>query len=119
MIFGFTLFSDSKDGGIPILFRPETGTIRLGNTEAPFSIADLPPGEDIDLRIFIDKYLVEVFVNERQALVVSYANFQNKNNLSAFTVGKPITINKLKIWKLNPTNQGFREAQVNQIWKPE
>lgn len=118
-IFGFTLFSDSKDGGIPILFRPETGTIRLGNTEAPFSIADLPPGEDIDLRIFIDKYLVEVFVNERQALVASYANFQNKNNLSAFTVGKPITINKLEIWKLNPTNQGFREAQVNQIWKPE
>ena len=60
-----------------------------------------------------------MFVNERQALVASYADYQNKNNLSAFTVGKPITINKLEIWKLKSTNQGFREAQVNQMWKPE
>ena len=118
-IFGFTVFSDGKGGGLPILFRPETGTLRLGNTEAPFSIADLPPGEDIDLRIFIDKYLVEVFVNDRQAMVASYGDYRNKNNLSAFTVGAPITLKKLEIWKLHPTNQGFREAQINQIWKPE
>jgi len=52
-------------------------------------------------------------------MVASYADYQNKNNLSAFTVGAPITLKKLEIWKLKPTNQGFREAQVNQIWKPE
>jgi sucrose-6-phosphate hydrolase SacC (GH32 family) len=62
-LFGFTLFSDGKGGGLPILFRPENSTLRVGTTEAPFSIADLPKGEDVELRIFIDKYLVEVFAN--------------------------------------------------------
>lgn len=63
--FGLTLFSDGKGGGLPILIRPDTRTLRLGNTEAPFAVADLPHGEDLTLRIFIDKYLVEVFANDR------------------------------------------------------
>jgi beta-fructofuranosidase len=53
-LFGFTLFSNGKGGGLPILFRPENGTLRVGTTEAPFSIADLPKGEDVELRILID-----------------------------------------------------------------
>ena len=66
--FGFRLFGDGKTGGLPIILRPETGTIRVGTTEAPFAVADLPAGEDVELRIFVDKYLVEVFANGRQAL---------------------------------------------------
>jgi hypothetical protein len=31
----------------------------------------------------------------------------------------PTTIRKLEIWKLHPTNQGFREAQNNPIWEPD
>jgi sucrose-6-phosphate hydrolase SacC (GH32 family) len=100
------------------LFRPETGTLRVGTTEAPFSIADLPKGEDVELRIFIDKYLVEVFANDRQAMVASHAAYRGKPDLNAFTVGAPTTIKKLEIWKLQPTNQGFREAQKNRIWEP-
>jgi sucrose-6-phosphate hydrolase SacC (GH32 family) len=101
------------------LFRPETGTLRVGTTEAPFSIADLPKGEDVELRIFIDKYLVEVFANDRQAMVASHAAYRGKPDLNAFTVGAPTTIKKLEIWKLQPTNQGFREAQKNRIWEPD
>ena len=118
-LFGFTLFSDGKGGGLPILFRPETGTLRVGTTEASFSIADLPKGEDVELRIFIDKYLVEIFANDRQAMVVSHAAYSGKPDLNAFTVGVPTTIKKLEIWKLQPTNQGFREAQKNRIWEPK
>ena len=118
-LFGFTLFSDGKGGGLPILFRPETGTLRVGTTEAPFSIADLPKGEDVELRIFIDKYLVEVFANDRQAMVASHADYLGKPDLNAFTVGAPTTIKKFEIWKLKPTNQGFREAQKNHIWEPD
>jgi sucrose-6-phosphate hydrolase SacC (GH32 family) len=118
-LFGFTLFSDGKGGGLPILFRPENSTLRLGSAEAPFSIADLPAGEDLELRIFIDKYLVEVFANGRQAMVASYNDYIGKSDLNAFTVGAPTTIKKLEIWKLKPTNQGFREAQKNHIWEPD
>jgi sucrose-6-phosphate hydrolase SacC (GH32 family) len=91
----------------------------VGDAEAPFSIADLPAGEDIDLRIFVDKYLVEVFVNDRQALVATYSAYQDKPDLKAFTVGAPTTIAKLDIWKLKPTNQGFFDAQKNRVWEPE
>jgi beta-fructofuranosidase len=118
-LFGFTLFSDGNGGGLPILFRPESGTLRVGTTEAHFSIAGLPKGEDVELRIFIDKYLVEVFANDRQAMVASHADYSGKLDLNAFTVGAPTTIKKLEIWKLQPTNQGFREAQKNPIWEPD
>ena len=118
-LFGFTLFSDGKGGGLPILFRPENGTLRLGTTEAPFSIADLPKGADVELRIFIDKYLVEVFANDRQAMLAEYADYRGKPDLNAFSVGAPTTLKQVEIWKLKLTNQGFREAQKNRKWEPE
>ncbi|OFY00429.1 MAG: hypothetical protein A2X05_07675 [Bacteroidetes bacterium GWE2_41_25] len=117
--FGFTLFSDGKGGGLPILIRPETSTLRVGIVEAPFAVADLPGDEDVQLRIFIDKYLVEVFANDRQAIVAAYMNYQSNNGLDAYTFGAPTTIKKLEIWKLKPANQGFFEAQKSKIWEPD
>ena len=55
--------------------RAESGTLRLGTTEAPFSIANLPAGEDVVLRIFIDKYLVEVFANDHVRTAVNRAYY--------------------------------------------
>ena len=66
-----SLFSDGAGGGLPIMLT-KTGGLRLGSSEAPFSLADLPADEDIDLRIFIDKHVVEVFANDRQALLSNY-----------------------------------------------
>ena len=118
-LFGFTVFSDGKGGGLPVLFRPENSTLRIGTTEAPFSIAELPKGEDVEVRIFIDKYLVEVFANDRQAVIASYAQYLGKPDLAAFSVGVPTALKKIEIWKLKPTNQGFREAQKNRNWEPD
>ena len=55
--FGFRLFAGGDDEGLLVLIRPESGTICLGETEVPFAVADLPEGEDVELRIFVDKYL--------------------------------------------------------------
>ena len=71
-LFGFSLFSDGSGGGLPVVLRPETGGLRLGSSEAPFSLADLPAGEDLELRIFIDKHVVEIFANDRQAILSNY-----------------------------------------------
>lgn len=117
-LFGFVLFPGENGSGLPILFRPETGTLRIGTAEAPFAIANLPPGEDVDLRIFVDKYLVEVFANGRQALVASCAGYRGKADLNAFTVGAPTTVKKLEVWALKPTNEGFLAAQQSRIWEP-
>ena len=118
-LFGFTLFGDGKGGGLPILFRPETGALRVGTAEAPFAVADLPEGEDVDLRIYVDKYLVEVFVNDRQALVASYADHQGRRDIAAFTVGEALTLKRTEVWKLKPTDGGFREAQNVRCWEPD
>ena len=108
----------TADGGLSIVFRPETGTLRVGTTEAPFAVADLPDDEDVELRIFIDKYLVEVFVNDRQALLGVHLDCTGNQGLDAFTVGTKTTITQLDIWHLNPTNQGFLDAQKNRVWEP-
>jgi beta-fructofuranosidase len=117
-IFGIVVFSDGEGGGLPIIIRPETGTLRVGTTDAPFAVADLPEDEDVELRIFIDKYLVEVFANDRQAVLHDCMG-RRGTRLDAFTVGIPTTIKSIEIWKLRPTNQGFLDAQRNPVWEPE
>ncbi len=122
--FGLLLFADDDHEGLPVLLRPETGTICAGATEAPFAVADLPPGEDLELRIFVDKYLVEVFVNGRQALLTVFTAYRDAGSeLRAYLFGSrgrtpPLTLRTVEIWKLRPTNQGFFEARASRIWEP-
>jgi sucrose-6-phosphate hydrolase SacC (GH32 family) len=118
-LFGLVLFADDADGGLPIILRPDTGTLRVGTTDAPFAVADLPPGEDLDLRVFVDNYVVEVFANDRQAVFATYPDYRGKTGVDAFMVGAPTTIKTLAMWQLKPTNQGFLEAQKNRIWEPD
>ena len=115
--FGFQIFADQNHLGLPVMLHPETATFRLGDTEAPFAVADLPADEDLELRIFIDKYLVEVFVNDRQAVVAAYMDYQAANGLHGYTFGIATTIKKIEIWRLKSTNQGFFEARQNRIWE--
>lgn len=117
-LFGFALFGDGEGGGLPIIFRPETGTLRVGATEAPFAVAELSEDEDVELRIFVDSYLVEVFVSDRQALVSVHMDSTGELGLDAFSVGSETTISRLDVWKMKPTNQGFHDAQSNRIWEP-
>lgn len=118
-LFGFVLFGDADGGGLPILLRPETGTLRVGTTEAPFAAADLPAGEDVELRVFVDKFLVEVFANARQAVLAVHMDHVGKKGLDGFTVGASTAITRLDIWKLSSANQGFLEAQVHRVWEPD
>jgi sucrose-6-phosphate hydrolase SacC (GH32 family) len=116
--FGLQLFADETHDGLPILLHPETGMLRVGTTEAPFAVADLPPGEDVELRIFIDKYLVEVFANGRQAVVTAYMDYRAANGLRLYSYGGPTTIKTVEIRQLKATNEGFFAARESRIWEP-
>lgn len=118
-LFGVVLFSDGKGGGLPVMLRPETGTLRVGTAEAPFAVADLPPGQPVELRIFIDRYLVEVFANDRQALVAADVGPRNGRGLDAFCVGAETAFRSVELWTIRPTNQGFLEARKNHVWEPK
>jgi len=39
---GFHLFAGEESEGLPVLIRPESGTICVGEVEAPFAVSDLP-----------------------------------------------------------------------------
>jgi len=122
--FGVLLFAGEDSEPLPVLGRPESGTICVGDAEAPFAVRDLPEGEDVDLRIFVDKYLVEVFVNGRKAALNAYMGYRNGGTaLKAYRFGGRDTtamkIRKIEIWKLKPTNQGFLEARQSRIWAPD
>lgn len=114
--FSIQLFADADHPGLPIMLRPESGTLRVGATEAPFAVAELPDGEDLVLRIFIDKYLVEVFANDRQAAVAACMDYQSATGLNFYTYGDPTTIRQVDIWKMRSTNQGFLAARQNRNW---
>ena len=116
--FGLLLFADDDHEGLPLILQPDTSTIRLGTVEAPFAVAELPDEEEVELRIFIDKYLVEVFVCDRQALLCSHADYQAANGLFAYGYGEATTIRTIEIWKLKATNEGFFKAQQDPLWEP-
>ena len=102
-----------------MVIRPETATIAVGDTEAPFAVDDLPAGEDVELRIFVDKYVVEVFANDRQAVVAACEEYDKANQLVGYTFGASTKIREVKIWRLKATNQGFLDAKESRIWVPE
>ena len=117
--FGVQLFADDGRAGLPVLLLPEYGRLRVGDTEAPFAVGDLPAGEDLRLRIFIDKYLVEVFVNDRQAVVACDMEYREARNLRGYSFHAPTVFRSVKIWRMKATNQGFLEARANRIWEVE
>jgi len=123
--FGLLLFATEADEGLPVIVRPESGTISVGETEAPFAVADLPEGENVELRIFVDKYLVEVFANGRQAALTAFMGYRGGTGLKAYVFPgifpgdhNQTVIRRLDIWKLKPTNQGFLEARESRVWAP-
>jgi len=115
--FGVQLFADETRAGLPVLFLPEYGRLRVGDTEAPFAVSDLPAGEGIHLRIFIDKYLVEVFVNDRQAVVACDMEYHAAGNLRGYSFVRPTHFRSVNIWRLKATNRGFFDARASRIWE--
>ncbi|MDR2673659.1 MAG: glycoside hydrolase family 32 protein, partial [Opitutaceae bacterium] len=62
-------------------------------------------GEPVDLRIFIDKSVVEVFVNDRQCLTQRiYPVRADAQNISlAAAAGADVVFEQIQIWDMHPT----------------
>jgi sucrose-6-phosphate hydrolase SacC (GH32 family) len=93
-----TLLSNERgEGGMNIVAGAGRQTLRVGSTEPPFALA---PGEDLTLRVFIDKNLVEVFANERQAAVFAVKSAQARPNVSLCAVGGNATVRSIRAWRM-------------------
>jgi sucrose-6-phosphate hydrolase SacC (GH32 family) len=72
----------------------------------------------VELRIFVDRYLVEVFINERQALVAAFPSYGDRRAVNGFTVGAPTTLASIEMWPLRSTQTGYLQAKENRVWQP-
>lgn len=69
---------------------------------APFA---LKPGELLKLRVFVDKSVVEIFANDRQAISRRvYPTRLDSLGISVFTAGGAAEVRQVKAWQMEPSN---------------
>jgi len=70
---------------------------------APFS---LRKNEKLEIQIFIDKSIIEIFANGRQCVTQRvYPTRLDSRGIEVFSSGGLSFINNLKVWDISPTNQ--------------
>ena len=111
--FGLHLLGNKENGkgSMSIITGANKKVLTVGNLNAAFQ---LKKDEDLTLHIFIDKNLVEVFANDRQA--VSYVHTQNirkKPNISLFTTARDLKVKNITAWNMKPIYQGDTVFKAN------
>lgn len=101
--FGISLLADD-DGknGMSIVAGADRKSLGVGTIKAPFELKDK---EDLTLRVFIDKNLVEVFANDRQAAVFAHKHIRKNPNISLFVKGGDAAVKSIKAWKMKTIYQ--------------
>ena len=84
-------------------------TRRSGPEDTPKAVETAPfelkPGERLKLRVFVDKSVVEVFANRRQAIARRiYPSRQDSIGTQLFSVGADVHVHSLEAWKVKPSN---------------
>ena len=97
--FGIKVLS-AKDGsgGFTISSGKESKVLNDGYIKPPF---ELEKGEDLTLRIFIDKSMIEVFANDRQAAVAWHEYDPKDISVSLFSQGGDLKVKSITSWKMN------------------
>ena len=98
--FGIKVLCDKGwQQGLHHCFRQGEKTLTVDYINPPF---ELKEGEDLTLRIFIDKNLIEVFANDRQAAVGWHDYDPQDLHVSLFSKGGDLKVKKVSAWKMKP-----------------
>ncbi|HLK14328.1 MAG TPA: GH32 C-terminal domain-containing protein [Fimbriimonadaceae bacterium] len=94
---------DAEDGKLKV------DTTRSSLSDEPKSVEAGPlklrRGEPLRLRVFVDKSVVEVFANGRQAVMRRiYPTRADSVGVRVFAAGGGATVSKLKAWQMMPSN---------------
>jgi sucrose-6-phosphate hydrolase SacC (GH32 family) len=102
--FGVQVYCDKDgNGGFPIAVEPESKTLALGAMKVPFN---LKAGENLELRVFLDKNMIEVFANDRQAAVAPHRYAPGNLGVSLFSKGGDVVVREVKGWKMKSIYTG-------------
>ena len=82
--YGVSVFCDENGYGFPITYIPGSNILNLGSLTPPL---ELDPGEGLNLRIFLDKEMIEVFANDRQAVVYVHPHEDQDTGIVLFSKG--------------------------------
>jgi sucrose-6-phosphate hydrolase SacC (GH32 family) len=100
--YGVKLHSSPDNArGIDLVVDSGARTIQLGATTAPFALS---PGEDLQLRIFIDRRIIEVFANDRQAIFKQHAYEPDEIGVCLFNEGGLMDVKEIKAWRMAASN---------------
>jgi beta-fructofuranosidase len=95
---GVVVYADADGtGGLPVTVSPQAGTLSLGDVRAPLSLAE---GEAIQLRVFLDKNVVEVFANDRQAMVASHFATPGHLSIALTSEGGDTRASDIRGWEM-------------------
>jgi sucrose-6-phosphate hydrolase SacC (GH32 family) len=95
--FGVNVFCAANGTGFPITIQTGNGKLAIGKIAAPF---ELKPGEALNLRVFLDKGMVEVFANDRQAVVYMQPHNADDVGVSLFSKSGDIAVKNVRSWKM-------------------
>ena len=102
--FGVNVLCDGDgNNGFTISSGNATKTLNVGYVNPPF---ELKKGEDLTLRVFIDKSMVEVFANDRQAAVAWHDYEPDNLHVSLFSKGGPVTVETVETWRMKSAYSG-------------
>ena len=84
-------------------------TTNSGPEKSPKSIESAPlvlsKGEKLILRVFVDKSVIEIFANSRQAIARRiFPEKADSTGVKVFTKGSNVEVTKFKSWQISPSN---------------
>ncbi|HJN52460.1 MAG: GH32 C-terminal domain-containing protein [Pseudomonadales bacterium] len=97
-----TIFYDAVEGKLKV------DTRKSGPADTPKSVEagpfELKEGERLKLRVFVDKSVVEVFANSRQAVMRRvYPSRPDSLGVSLFSTGGTTQVLRLEAWNMSPS----------------
>lgn len=81
--------------------KSSTGFGRKIVEEGPFSLSK---GEQLTLRVFVDRSIIEVFANDKQAIGRNVYPKAGGTGIRLFAEGDNVKVSSVKAWELMPTN---------------
>jgi len=94
--YGIRVFCDEQGNGFPVTIRPESKSFAMGDIEPPFT---LQADEELRMRVFLDKGMVEVFLNDRQAAVYMAPHLPEDVGIRLFSQGGDLRAD-VEGWKM-------------------
>jgi beta-fructofuranosidase len=102
--FGVRVYCDGAgNGGFPVMVAPGSGNLFLRAVKVPFVLGE---GEAAELRLFLDKNVVEVFANDRQAAVAACDYAPDHLSVSLVSEGGDAEAAEVSGWRLRSIYAG-------------